>query len=527
MDLRPTLEALDIDSIADLTLEELDDNIQTARLSKYHTLQASMGWLNEHIKKDIPRNLSLFVSLLLERCSGLNIKAVFDEWQEKDAQENPTNRRRYLIVKEELFRTLEQVRDTSNEWVRSSSGSPYPHGKYTTSRAPRRDAAVTPTQALSNVTNRKPHSHGSGPETNPIEDPIGNTFTGLSLSDKGLKRRREDDLGPRKRATGLVLGSNATQKTSNVGASLQGAPPPGYVCKRCNRPGHWLAECPTNLDPAFDQAPGPDYVCTICRAVGKHFNTLCPRNKKQSSWNQKRLRALAREKPTVLNDTVSSPGRLSTPPQRTSPTAPSQYTERDAYLSDSGSISSQRSHERVRHMSKSLRTYRPDNISRGPPRRPKENSSSPLRSLGQRANTRATEGRLSYDNDVYMNLPRHTFGSFSSSPAAAVGEEDREDEVMEDLSPVASRVSRDTPGRIFEETANDLDGARAERDADEFLGSLTNDLCTGNPNSPEHKEQSKMESHCPPELAALLAACAKSGIIREKVKRMKAVDYMD
>lgn len=32
-----------------------------------------------------------------------------------------------------------------------------------------------------------------------------------------------------------------------------GVPGPNYVCHRCNKPGHWIAKCPTNGDPAFDR----------------------------------------------------------------------------------------------------------------------------------------------------------------------------------------------------------------------------------------------------------------------------------
>jgi len=29
-------------------------------------------------------------------------------------------------------------------------------------------------------------------------------------------------------------------------------PPPGYMCYRCMKPGHFIRFCPTNGDPAFD-----------------------------------------------------------------------------------------------------------------------------------------------------------------------------------------------------------------------------------------------------------------------------------
>ncbi len=30
------------------------------------------------------------------------------------------------------------------------------------------------------------------------------------------------------------------------------APPPSYICHRCNQPGHFINNCPTNDDPTYD-----------------------------------------------------------------------------------------------------------------------------------------------------------------------------------------------------------------------------------------------------------------------------------
>ncbi len=32
-----------------------------------------------------------------------------------------------------------------------------------------------------------------------------------------------------------------------------GIPPPGYECKRCGKPGHYIKYCPTNGDPSYDR----------------------------------------------------------------------------------------------------------------------------------------------------------------------------------------------------------------------------------------------------------------------------------
>ncbi|KAI6364505.1 hypothetical protein MCOR25_005636 [Pyricularia grisea] len=70
----------------------------------------------------------------------------------------------------------------------------------------------------------------------------------------------------------------------------QKKPSDTYLCKRCNVPGHWLTQCPTNLDPSFDTVP-LRLRCPLCGAVGKHLMTLCPKNKDSKSLNQRRILA--------------------------------------------------------------------------------------------------------------------------------------------------------------------------------------------------------------------------------------------
>lgn len=52
--------------------------------------------------------------------------------------------------------------------------------------------------------------------------------------------------------------------------------------------GHWIRNCPTNLDPRYDQAPSRDYRCTFCGLQGAHFATLCEKNPHLSSLAKQR-----------------------------------------------------------------------------------------------------------------------------------------------------------------------------------------------------------------------------------------------
>jgi len=54
-----------------------------------------------------------------------------------------------------------------------------------------------------------------------------------------------------------------TRKISAAYARTPGAkPPPGYVCHRCHQPGHFIRNCPTNGDPAYDFRPAKNPVGT-------------------------------------------------------------------------------------------------------------------------------------------------------------------------------------------------------------------------------------------------------------------------
>ncbi|MCJ1281693.1 hypothetical protein MMC26_001015 [Xylographa opegraphella] len=57
--------------------------------------------------------------------------------------------------------------------------------------------------------------------------------------------------------------ASATRVATHHGGPMKGKPinvpdhppPPGYLCYRCQEKGHWIQQCPTNDDPAFDNKP--------------------------------------------------------------------------------------------------------------------------------------------------------------------------------------------------------------------------------------------------------------------------------
>ncbi|XXG98362.1 hypothetical protein Hte_004685 [Hypoxylon texense] len=469
MDLRPTLDILGVDSLAGFTLEKLRDTAQAVDLDKYLTLQVYMGWLNEHMKEEIQIDLSHFIHLLLEQFDESKIRAVFEQWQNMDAEEDPTNRRKYLTIKEDFFRILGHISGTSN--VEAGSAS--------------RLSGLFPPP--SNDTDES------------MEGPMGLSLSDINQRDfnnqdnnrdRDLRRALKENIAPVKRKSNSALRSTTRKENRKANLPYQKKPIGSYVCKRCHKKGHWLADCPTNLDPAFDQAPGPDYVCNICRAIGKHFITLCPRNKEPGSWTQMRRQAISPN----LHGPTSRLDRSSSSPHREGPTAPSRYAEYDTYRPDDSTVSSQWDHKRLPSRTKSHKHHRMDVGDRYRPKKLHNYSSSPLYTIREHASRLAEEGRLAYDNDVYGSPYEQIFDSPASSAAAMIDERGGEDEAMKDM-----------PEDVLDDTE------RAMRDTDEFLGDLANEIGPGKYS---------------PEKVALLDMCSKS-IVHKKVERMKAAHFMD
>jgi hypothetical protein len=52
--------------------------------------------------------------------------------------------------------------------------------------------------------------------------------------------------------------------------------------------GHYVSDCPTNEDPAYDIAAGYDYICKFCGERGTHYFMFCPLNPDPNSIYRRR-----------------------------------------------------------------------------------------------------------------------------------------------------------------------------------------------------------------------------------------------
>lgn len=77
-------------------------------------------------------------------------------------------------------------------------------------------------------------------------------------------------------------------------------PPPGYICKRCNVPGHYVRECPQ----ARSNTTVPEgYICRICNEPGHHIKE-CP----QAGQNKEGGRRTAGPPDSYVCNICSEPG---------------------------------------------------------------------------------------------------------------------------------------------------------------------------------------------------------------------------
>ncbi|KAK6957614.1 hypothetical protein Daesc_000401 [Daldinia eschscholtzii] len=546
MDLHYSLQALGIDDLADITLNELEDKIQHAnpdQIPKKDVLQAFMGWLHERIKRDIQQE-----SLLLEFANLLltggklqqgpftedEVEEALKEWQVKDASENPANIRRYQMVQldiHELFvkykRGSELVKNLS---PRSSTCSKEGHSLSHVNK-------LINSQATAEIRTRESTASwvlgGGKQKTGANEIPLGRKAgTRANIYNEIIKIKEDNN---KKKNLNTVIKAPLTKQTAkpstrgatsrdsspaktyesilsdyssaNMPSYLTTSPPYGYICKRCDRPGHWIQLCPTNLDPSWDQPPPQSYRCEICKVSGKHFATLCPRNEYELSLTQQRLRIKARPKtPTWDKHSYYRDRSPFTPSPRgrsRSPIYPSRRRKHNANRRDESpenrshnSRGRYQSHNDRRNVSPwtarermaqeayhreespqeySLGSYRIKKRPATPPRDHRKRARAPLPEERPRPflslnKTKGgmEEGRLGYDNDEFMGsqvspatpkdviLPENRF----------LGTIEGTDELMLDAASVS------------EDTAEDIEKARKEANA--FLDALAIEIFSGN-----------------------------------------------
>ncbi|KAI2471051.1 hypothetical protein F4781DRAFT_150652 [Annulohypoxylon bovei var. microspora] len=529
MDLSSSLEALGVDSLAHITLEELQDKVNSAQhgiLSRQQVLHTFIGWLHERIIRDIQRLKSLmseFAHLLLVPgrlqwgpFSEREVAAVLKQWKVKDTAENPANLRRYQMVQLdflELFEQAEHDSDSEADWSSGPSGLDREQYSPTNTDEPIGFRIVGGGKQKSGSNDiplgKRKASHDSNQQkiTKTMVDNKNGGLISVYVENKGHTRRVFLDFGsvsPKQVSPAKAYKPVLREASPRMHDQFFHPPPPSYVCNRCSKPGHWIQLCPTNLDPSWDQPPPSNYCCEICMKQGDHYATLCPQNKNEISLTQQRQR-----REGSLQAQLRTPVRGRKPPGRDrhrhaspfrrrsrSPKDSRRHQAFDMYRPGDG-------HSRVRDSNRdnrekfrdrnSISPYtarrrmtfgeyfnhekdsgnRHDGLSQTPPRKlPYRRSKAPSprgeprSSLDLSKSQKGEIGRLSYDNDVFMNFDGSSLSPnesiFSPKPKVVNTEE--------------SKVTQDAPV-VAEDTPEEMEQAKVE--ANEFLDKLANERFLG------------------------------------------------
>ncbi|KAK7956278.1 DWNN-domain-containing protein [Apiospora aurea] len=336
-------------------------------------LDKYLQWLHQQVVKDMfVREDSLvcaWICSLTSRGFEHNvIYSSFKDWQDVVDQKDPSSRRRYLMVEEEIRKVLEgkhhapsqlesriqnsrsQPIDANDQSKPALDVSPPSSPERWTKTGGRKRPGANDTPVTNNKGTRS--SNTLGPNSQPTKDLPSTREGGKLRFTQGPPFLSEDEMSSvklgapnqrhmnlRNRTIAIRLSPEPSPKESNGSSkpdssrtkkkqpvnSGTGAKkskkahskPQAYLCKRCHKAGHIVQDCPTNLDPRYDTPPAPDYLCNFCGKVGVHLGTLCPDNRLPWSLTTKRKDAaakrLARDSENWQDRRERSPVRLSLP----------------------------------------------------------------------------------------------------------------------------------------------------------------------------------------------------------------------
>ncbi|KAI1276123.1 hypothetical protein F5Y07DRAFT_389335 [Xylaria sp. FL0933] len=258
-----------------------------------------MSWLDKQVKQDnatqSERFLRRFVNLMhmrnyteVEPFTLSQVDEVFNTWLEKEAIQNPAYRRRYLMTQQDLHRLFaEEEQCLPGPGTFSQSGQQLRPKENNSPALPQSPKSSTAGAEKEDASMLQPTGHDT-PMSTDIHSQSGDT--------EAVTVARETAVVDSSPDTEMSRSSMETNHRGQRPDLLDDNPESfifrkTYVCKRCNKPGHAIQHCPTNLDSTYDRAPSRDYQCKFCGRYGNHYATLCPKNPRQGSLTKQRERA--------------------------------------------------------------------------------------------------------------------------------------------------------------------------------------------------------------------------------------------
>ncbi|KAI0010971.1 hypothetical protein F4779DRAFT_616038 [Xylariaceae sp. FL0662B] len=539
-------------------LENKLNNVSPEQIYRPQVLETLMGWLHEQIKEDtIMQQKSLlpdFMNLLTMQnrlpvvpFNESEVGQIFKEWQIKDAVENPANRRRYLIAHSEIQRLFQEDGSGSDqENRRFSLKSPSQSQHEGLSALPNEDFGTGVLADIGNKTSKHTNlAGGKRNKTGANEIPLGKRKSlrgiaeqeaikfdeyGKSLAvppvpdtipttqKKGLPLRDSDSAGattigetdaldvtaesmPQSLEMGKPSASSRKHfhgrkhQSSTGGFDFSRPTPPGYVCKRCGRPGKdtgfssaqqtWTRNGTNLLRLIIDVSltKQRQRVSTQPSTPTQDDARSYRDRRSPSPYQRRRSRSPVVHRPHKGHD-IYRPDVSPRPQYEDSDRRSRHYVDR---TSVSPWSARERMTRELQRRGESPRRhapdkYRPRGRSASPPRSHRDRTAptqirSVLRGDPTEARNREREGRLAYDDDVFMDSDPATLTPewFESPKQQAIGPAGRSDKVTKYMS--------STP----DETPEQME--QAKRETSQFLELLGVEILT-NESSIDHSLES-------------------------------------
>ncbi|KAK1755940.1 hypothetical protein QBC47DRAFT_413668 [Echria macrotheca] len=292
--IRQNHELLKVDRLGDLTLLKLAKKVQQdlpSAVSNERRLGVFVEWLNDRLAVVDASNEHEFDAEVLQWCKMLEVRDydrkkivdALDEWREAHQAVDPASFRRLLLATETVKKSLPSPSPSKSLEIKApveGYGNIHPDRLKLSRSAIAGDGCQNPEVDISS-NNWRQLDKGS----------VNGKQPSFLTGSNGLATGRSDliesclvfDLG--RAQADLAQATKKARNRAKKAAKKQARAvvPPSYICKRCEEPGHFVQDCPTNGDPRYDLAPPPGYICDACGKPG-HFISECRRRIEFLEW---------------------------------------------------------------------------------------------------------------------------------------------------------------------------------------------------------------------------------------------------
>ncbi|KAK9413879.1 putative Regulator of Vps4 activity in the MVB pathway-domain-containing protein [Seiridium unicorne] len=334
MDPSHNLRALDLKDLDKIRLSELEDRVDQnigSVISKQQVLNTYLGWLREQLVQDVSVQQGSLVEIWAKslRDRGFNKDNIYDSfkaWQRREALNDPSTRRRFSIVEQELNGLFNVQLPRNNSRFHGYEGLDALNQKENQQPSSKLQSEKGKNKKKRNVSKTdeaKPSDYRVGKQrTGANEIPVTKRRTQgpPTASEEVIVIELDSPTKPRRHPSTVGSVTPAVVRTPKRARSpcdpdelvitretiLLDTPPEKMQPRRlvedtpnsrADYKGDYISavragvldDVPPGKD--FDVPPSPSYRCNFCQRAGEHFATLCPRNDQEWSLTQQRKNA--------------------------------------------------------------------------------------------------------------------------------------------------------------------------------------------------------------------------------------------